>query len=82
MFSKYNVEYISNFIYSIVMNIATATNSIVQLYRLLLQMWHGQTQTGLVVGTATSTAATGLVRRRLSEKRSQRKGEGSDARAE
>jgi len=35
-----------------------------------------------VVGTATSTAATGLVGRRLSEERSQRKGKGSDARAE
>jgi len=35
-----------------------------------------------VVGTATSTAATGLAGRRLPEERSQRKGEGSDARAE
>lgn len=35
-----------------------------------------------MVGTATSTAATGLTGGRLSQKRSQREGEGSDACAE
>jgi len=35
-----------------------------------------------VVGTTTSTAATGLAGGRLSEERSQREGEGSDACAE
>jgi len=35
-----------------------------------------------VVGTAKSTAATGLAGGRLSQERGQRKGEGSDARAE
>lgn len=52
-------------------------------------MWHGQTQTGLVVGTTATTAATttttGLAAGRgggVSEERGQRQGEGSDAGAE